>query len=290
MVPEVFQAHDNYVLGLRFTASGHRLVSAGMDNVVKVWSVPDWELEAVFAGHANSVNSISLSPDEQVLATGSTDATVRLWSFPAGEVLHTLQDRKKTVAAVQVSPDGQWVVAGSYGGRVALWTLAGELVLGLKASQKNLSSVAISPDAKTLATAGLGDEIGLWSLPDGKPLGTLAGHQTAIGSLTFLDEGRSLASLGYEQTIRFWDTATWQEVRAVRSDTPGVRGMVFAPGEATVALSLEGKVQLWSVPEWALQVELPVGTKVVSAMAFSADGRWLAVGAADRKIRVWQLA
>jgi len=38
-----------------------------------------------------------------------------------------------------------------------------------------------------------------------------------------------------------------------------------------------------------LQAELPVGTKVVSAMAFSPDGRLLALGAADRKIRVWAL-
>ena len=40
---------------------------------------------------------------------------------------------------------------------------------------------------------------------------------------------------------------------------------------------------------WARLDKLAVGTKVLNGMAFSPDGRWLAVGAADRKIQVWQL-
>jgi WD40 repeat protein len=65
--------------------------------------------------------------------------------------------------------------------------------------------------------------------------------------------------------------------------------MVFSPDERSVALSMESRVQLWSVEDWVLEAELPVGTKVVSAMAFSPDGAWLALGAADKKIRVWAL-
>ena len=39
----------------------------------------------------------------------------------------------------------------------------------------------------------------------------------------------------------------------------------------------------------ALQAELPVSTHVVYGSAFSPDGRWLAAGAADGKIRVWAI-
>jgi WD40 repeat protein len=49
-----------------------------MDNVVKLWSIPDWTLVRTFKGHANSVNSMSLSPDGGSLVTGSTDQTVKL--------------------------------------------------------------------------------------------------------------------------------------------------------------------------------------------------------------------
>ncbi len=283
-----FEAHTSYVLDLLFTADSQMLISAGMDNVAKIWSVPDWTLMRVLEGHDKSVNSMSLSPDGRVLATGSTDATVRLWSLPEGELLRTLRDRKKTVACVRISADGEYVAAGSYGGRAALWTLSGDEVVGIKASSKNLSSVAFSPDGRTLATAGFGDDVQLWSLPSGQHLRTLAGHRTAVGALTFIKNGRFLVSMGYEQAIKFRNAETWREDRTVSSDLAGARGFVLSPNEETAALSLKSRVQLWNVEDWTPRAELQVGTKVVNGMAFSPDGRWFAAGAADRKIRVWE--
>ncbi|MEE9161974.1 MAG: WD40 repeat domain-containing protein, partial [Candidatus Neomarinimicrobiota bacterium] len=249
----------------------------------------DWKCLRTIDGHENSVNALSLSPDGRTLASGSTDATIRLWSFPGGKELHVLQDRKKVVSSVRISTDGRWVAAGSYGGRAALWTLAGEPVVAIKASKQNLSSVAVSPDGRSLATAGLGGDIQIWSLPDGKHAGTLTGHETAASNLTYIDGGRRLASLGYEQSIRFWDAESLRELRVVRSAAPGLRGVAFSPDESIAALSCESTVELRSVTDWALRDELAVGTKVVNGMAFSPDGRWLAAGAADRKIRVWRL-
>jgi WD40 repeat protein len=287
--PVIFEAHDSYVLNLHFTHNARKLISSGMDNVIKLWSVPDWKLEHTFEGHANSVNGIGLTPDERILASGSTDCTVKLWSFPQGEILHSLQDRKKTVAGIRVSPDGSWVAAVSYGGRAMIWTISGEPVVGIKASKKNLVAVAFSPGGTVLATAGLGDDILLLSLPSGEQIGSLSGHQIAVMSLNFIEGGRYLLSMGYEQSIIFWETETWQQVRIVRPDTAGVRGLTISPDEKKVALSMESKVQLWSLADWKLETELPLSTKVASSMSFSADGKWLAVGAADKKIRVWQL-
>ena len=196
-----FQAHDNYVFQLAFTQDGKTLISCGMDGLVKLWSVPDWQPLRTFEGHEKSVNTFSLSPDEKTLATGSTDNTVRLWSFPDGKLLHTLQDRKKVVAAVDISADGKFVAAGSYGGRAAVWTMNGEEVTAFVVSKKNLSSVTFSPDGSTLATAGLGDDIWIYSLPAGELLTTLSGHKIAIGSLNFINADKQLFSAGYEGSV-----------------------------------------------------------------------------------------
>lgn len=300
-----FEAHDNYVLALAFGMDGQTLASAGMDASIRLWSAPDWRLLGTLTGHTHSVNSLTVSPNGQTLASTSTDATVRLWSFPDGVALHVLQDRKKTVTAAEFSPDGRWLAAGSYGGRVSVWNLPGEglrrsspgeLVLirpsvaAFSASKKNLTTVAFTPDGKTLATAGLGDDIHVWTLPAGTRDTTLTGHKTAVMALTMLKHSATLVSLGYEQTVRFWDTATWQESRIVVLEDSGVRGMAFSPDEQNVALSLESRVQVRQVADWSLKAELPISTKVISALVFSPDGRWLLAGAADRKIRVWDLA
>jgi WD40 repeat protein len=286
--PTIFEAHSSYVLGLHFVADSSTLISAGMDNIVKLWTVPDWELIRTFEGHDHSVHAIALSPDESVLATGSSDKTTVLWSFPDGRPLHRLQDRKKVVSAVTISDDGRWVCVGSYGGRVALWTLEGEPVAAFKASQGNLSSVAIAPGAKLLATSGLGAEINLWSLPAGEPVGTLTGHETAVGSLKFIRGGRELVSLGYEGTVRFWDTDSWEATQVHTVSPIGARGLVFSPNEKRAVLSLDGAVRVYRLEGWEQEVELEVGTRSIGSVAFSPDGRWLAAGAADRKIRVWR--
>jgi WD40 repeat protein len=75
----------------------------------------------------------------------------------------------------------------------------------------------------------------------------------------------------------------------VRLSGPGPRGLAISPDEKTAAISVESQVQLWSTEDWTLRSELPIGTKAVNGMAFSPDGRWVAVGAADKKIRVWEI-
>lgn len=285
----VFVAHDSYVLDLLFTPDSQTLVSAGMDNLVKLWSLPDWALARTLEGHSHSVNSISLASDGATLATGSTDATVQLWSMADGKLLQTMEDRRKTVASVQISPDGQWVAAGSYGGRAMVWTLTGEEVVGIKASGKNLSCVAFSANGEMLATSGLGDDIHLWKLPSGEHFRALSGHRTAVSSLAFLQGGRYLLSLGYEGSIKLWDTETWKVERTLGTGDRRARGVVLSPDGQTMAVSQEGEVQFWSLEDWKLQAARAVGTKVINGMAFSADGKWFAAGAADRKIRIWQM-
>ena len=284
-----FHAHDNYVIDTLFSPDSQILVSSGMDGLIKLWTAPDWTLAGTLEDHANSVNSLSLSPDGRTLASGSTDATVKLWSLPEGQVLHTLRDRKKTVSTVKVSADGAWVAAGSYGGRAAVWTLDGEPVAGIKASKQNLAAIALSPDSRCLATAGLGDDIKLWALPSGKQIGTLAGHKTAVTFLSFIENGRTLASLGYERTLRFWDAASWRPARVIDFEGAGVRSLAFSPDEGTLALSLDGKVKFRSVADWTLLGELPLSSKVAYGLAFSPDGQWFAAGSADGRIRIWQV-
>lgn len=59
----IFQAHDGHVTQVLFSSDNTALLSAGMDNSVKIWSIVDWELTGVFEGHENSVNAVALNRD-----------------------------------------------------------------------------------------------------------------------------------------------------------------------------------------------------------------------------------
>jgi WD40 repeat protein len=110
-----------------------------------------------------------------------------------------------------------------------------------------------------------------------------------VGSLRFIDGGRTLVSMGYEQRIKLWDTSLWHETKTIRPKLPSARAVVFSPDEERAAVSLEGRVDLYKTAGWKLTAQLPISTNAVNGVAFSPDGKWLAVGAADRKIRVFEM-
>jgi WD40 repeat protein len=109
-----------------------------------------------------------------------------------------------------------------------------------------------------------------------------------VGSLAFTKDGRYLASVGYEQTAKLWSTEDWTVVRSLDlAARPGF--LAIAPDDRTLAIGTEYKVLLWSVEDGGSSVKLPVSVKGVYQLAFSGDGKWLAMAAADGKVRVWEL-
>jgi WD40 repeat protein len=284
-----FDAHQSYVIDLLFSGDSKNLVTAGMDNVIKVWSTETWKPLKEVEAHQNSVNSIALSPGQDLLLSGSSDNTVALWSFPELTLKHRLQDRKRVVSIVKFSPDGQWIAAGSYGGRAMVWTTEGEQVLGIPASKKNISSIAFSSSLNLLATSGLGDEIQIWDLPSGDYIRTLSGHKVAVISLYFIQGGKQLLSLGYDQKLVFWDTGSWEPQKSRNTAYENTRGIALTPDEQVLAEVSEGRVLLTEVMTGEKLAEAEVGTKALYGVTFSSNGKWMAVGAADGKVRIWNL-
>ena len=150
--PVVIQAHSSHVTDVAFARDSATLFSAGMDNAVKLWSVPSWSLLRVLHGHEKSVNTLALSPDGHQLATGSTGTTLRVWSLPSGETLRVLRGHSKTVASVAWSPGGRYLASASYDGRY------GETVAGLsRGGGSAASGTGQEPDLRSFLCGRMPD-------------------------------------------------------------------------------------------------------------------------------------
>jgi WD40 repeat protein len=169
-----------------------------------------------------------------------------------------------------------------------VWTASGDPVTGIVVSKKNLAAIGFVGGSGTLAAAGLGDDITVWSIPSGDRVAVLTGHRTAVLALQCTADGRSLFSLGYDQTVRVWDVGSWSQSRMLEIPESGARGLALSPDGATAAISAEGRIVLHSVDDWAAGRDLAVPVKALYAPTYSRDGRLLAAGAADGKIRVWR--
>ena len=110
-----------------------------------------------------------------------------------------------------------------------------------------LVAVASSPDGRTLAAAS---SLGVY-LYDAENLAEVRFLATdaSVFAVAFSPDGRLLASRAGGNTIRLWDVATGQPLRALEGHTFSVLSVAFSPDERTLASgSGDGTVRLWGVP------------------------------------------
>lgn len=112
-------------------------------------------------------------------------------------------------------------------------------------------------------------------------LHTLGGHTIAVRGLVFTPDGRTLVSCGQEGTVKLWDTASGTETATLRSKQEGILGAALAPDGKTLATGgTDQTTRLWDLTSQRLRDTLP-SESWVRAVAFSPDGRTVAVGSAQ---------
>ena len=187
------RGHHTYILSPGFSADGRLLVTAEVDGIVRLWSLPGGRPLGPPLRFRDGVYDAQLSPDGRRIA---------LVLFGESGVPDTLEVRdvgsRRIVArvrigdnsnAVRFSPDGRLVAVGNNSGRAQVWSTATwepvSPTVGGHAGA--LSGAAISRHGSTLATGGDDGMVRLWDIGTGRALGApLPGvaRQTVVPSFT----------------------------------------------------------------------------------------------------------
>jgi WD40 repeat protein len=127
------------------------------------------------------------------------------------------------------------------------------------------------------------------------------GHSAMITEVMFTPDGRILISVSEDKTIRLWDVESGEVLKTLRGQVgDGKEGMLYAgalsPRGTTLAVGGFGflgnqcHIQLFNI-ETGEQTGLLKGhDNVIYALAFSADGQWLASGSGDDTVRIWDVS
>lgn len=193
------------------------------------------------------------------------------------DLLHTML-HENVVCCVRFSPDGRFLATGSNRIASVYDVRSGERVGTFvdvegvdKDTDQFVRSVSFSPDNSLLVTGSEDQVVRVWDVASQRLKCKLAGHSQDIYSVEFMPNGQEVVSGSGDRTVRIWDIEK-ARCRLVLNVTSGLAG---------------GSTETTTTAEGSAASKKPIDAGITS-IALSPNGRFLAAGALDRSIRLWE--
>src|SRR5262245_55774010 len=246
-------ARDGYVA---FSQDGRWLACGG--HGARVWDLADVRRPVFEVDEL--AEQVRFSPDSTTLVAqgyrmrrweAGTWRSLRGW----GGTRESTRGASFPTRAVAFRPDGAvlattWgvLVPGRYVPEVRLWdTQTGALRVGLRGPLAHPRAIAFSPDGRVLAGV-FGPELQVWDVESGQSLATRKAGTKHFKDLAFTPDDRTLLTVSNDQTVRLWDTVSWQERGAYAWKVGNLGGVAIAPDGLRAATGgARGKVVVWDL-------------------------------------------
>ncbi|MCF7809394.1 WD40 repeat domain-containing protein [bacterium] len=259
-VAQTLEMHRSLIKSVAYSPDSLRFASGDNDGIIRVWNVALGRVEYVFTTNSaggGKADKLEFSSNSRYLAAGSE--YVNIWELETGELYDRLSiDDSMEVDCYAWHPEGRYIViAGNY--KIQIWeigdnnepTCSFDLPISTALEP---SYLAVSPDGKYII--GAKSSIIIWEIKDqggsisiehvliiGEDDG---GHQGSVYGIDFSYNGLYFATCSNDNTIKVWDTNSFENVATIDAHEPAVYGVAFSPdGMHMASGGGDTKIKVW---------------------------------------------
>lgn len=267
---ESWKHSENGSYASSFSADGRYVLVGDIDLPAKLWDLKTNKVKYTWQNTPNDAGTttdVGFSDDSKVAATVESKVIV-LWNMENGEPMIRLEF-PVTIKDIALSPRGDYLLLALQD-RTAVYfdVIKNRVVQIFKHDGKAvnspidqlINSVDISPNGKYGLTGGDDHTARMWNLETGQQL-RIWQHDNDVSFVSFDPRGGSVISSAGNGQTRIWNVKSGKQIAVLTTSPVDVDGV------------------------WG---NFPVFKTTTTAIAYSADNKYIVTGHPNRKICIWR--
>lgn len=278
--------HRGRVTGLVVDKTGSRLISGGLDGLIKIWDLSTHQCLHTLRGHRQGINTLSYVPG--LLVSGGQDGLITLWDPETGQRLKTLDLEVGGIHRLVVCQDRQrLVMAGAHPTLLMVDLDQGDAYRALKGHQGDVHALALSQGGSWLASGGDDSAVLIWDLLTGQQAHRIPAGMIIL-DLSFGPDGETVVAGGDDYALKLWDWRREMLLEICLDHNNWIRAVTFSP---------DGQWLISAADDYTINLRhLPTGQRIGSlrdslarpcAVACHPNGTTLISGNVNGDIAIW---